>query len=173
MSLGRYSKALEHLVAAGPSHFEASLKLAKDKGLLRELLALTQQQQQEMTLPTEQQQQQQQGVLGPRQRLVVVLGAYGDALLAGRKAEDAAVAYSAAGLIEKALTAYRYVSVYLVGGGALTRWNRLMHPKLCVCGGRGAGGEGRVYKHRGYIVACMQGTGTSMYTDDARWGPGG
>jgi hypothetical protein len=141
MSLGRYSKALEHLVAAGPSHFEASLKLAKDKGLLRKLLALTQQQQQqEMTLPTEQQQQQ-QGVLGPRQRLVVVLGAYGDALLAGRKAEDAAVAYSAAGLIEKALTAYRYVSVYLVGGGVDSLEPSDTSQAVCMWG-KGGGGRG-------------------------------
>jgi elongator complex protein 1 len=108
ISLGRWSKALENLVAAGPAHFEQALKLAREKGLLRQLLALTQQQQQ--------QQQQEDGsgvaggsgvVLSARQRLVAVLSAYGDALMASRKAEDAAVAYSAAGLTEQALGAYR------------------------------------------------------------------
>jgi hypothetical protein len=142
MSLGRYSKALEHLVAAGPSHFEASLKLAKDKGLLRQLLALTQQQQQqEVSTEQQQQQQQQQGVLGTRQRLVAVLGAYGDALLAGRKAEDAAVAYSAAGLMDKALTAYRYVcggvggwgwTCYEIDAKSISRPQRSPHPSLAI-----------------------------------------
>jgi elongator complex protein 1 len=93
MSLGRYDKALGHLVAAGPVHFEAALKFAKDRGLLRQLLALTQQ-------------QQQQGE-GAGQQLVAVLSAYGDSLLDARKAEDAAVAYSAAGLTLQALGAYK------------------------------------------------------------------
>lgn len=109
VSLGRWSKALDDLVTAGPAHFEQALKLAREKGLLRQLLALTQQQQQ--------QQQEEEGgpgagggsgaTLSARQRLVAVLSAYGDALMASRKAEDAAVAYSAAGLTEQALGAYR------------------------------------------------------------------
>jgi elongator complex protein 1 len=96
MSLGRYDKALTHLVSAGPSHFEATLKLAKDRGLLRQLLALTQQQQQQGAADS-----------AAEQRLVAVLSAYGDSLLDARKSEDAAVAYSAAGLIEQALGAYK------------------------------------------------------------------
>lgn len=119
MALGRYSQALNHLVAAGPGHFQATLKLARERGLLRQLLALTQQQH-------EQEQEQQEEVQGSsmaaageesavsgvclsaRQRLVAALSAYGDWLMEGRKAEDAAVAYSAAGLMEQALAAYRY-----------------------------------------------------------------
>ncbi|KAF6250794.1 IKI3 family-domain-containing protein [Scenedesmus sp. NREL 46B-D3] len=103
MSLGHYDKALAHLVAAGPTHFQAALKLAKDRGLLRQLLALTQQQQQ--------QQQQAAGGSG-EQRLVAVLSAYGDALLDARKPEDAAVAYSAAGLTEQALGAYKAANAW-------------------------------------------------------------
>jgi elongator complex protein 1 len=99
MSLGRYDKALTHLVAAGPVHFEAALKLAKDRGLLRQLLALTQQQQQQGEAVG--------GSSSAEQRLVAVLSAYGDALLDSRKPEDAAVAYSAAGLTEQALGAYK------------------------------------------------------------------
>lgn len=95
MSLGRYDRALEHLYAAGPGHFEAALKLAQDKGLLRQLLALTQQR------------KQQGGDTSADEQLIAVLSAYGDALMDARKAEDAAVAYSAAGLMEKALGAYK------------------------------------------------------------------
>jgi elongator complex protein 1 len=94
MSLGRYDKALMHLVKACPAHFEAALKLAKDRGLLRQLLALTQQ-------------QQGPGDSAAEQRLVEVLSAYGDSLLDARKPEDAAVAFSAAGLTEQALGAYK------------------------------------------------------------------
>jgi len=126
MALGRYSQALNHLVAAGPAHFESALKLARERGLLRQLLALTQQQQQQ-----QQQQEEASGsggssgssgsgvaagggvpgsgvCLSAPQRLVAALSAYGDWLMEGRKAEDAAVAYSAAGLMEQALAAYRY-----------------------------------------------------------------
>jgi elongator complex protein 1 len=98
MSLGRYDKALTHLVTVGPAHFDSALKLAKDRGLLRQLLALTQQQQQGGPAP---------GDSAAEQRLVAVLSAYGDALLDARKPEDAAVAYSAAGLTEQALGAYK------------------------------------------------------------------
>lgn len=100
-------------MAAGPAHFNTALKLARDKGLLRQLLALTQQQQQEeadsvdSVLDSSSGGSSGSGVLSARQRLVAVLGALGDALLASRKAEDAAVAYSAAGLMEQALGAYR------------------------------------------------------------------
>ncbi|WIA32299.1 hypothetical protein OEZ86_003144 [Tetradesmus obliquus] len=112
LSLGRYDKALAHLVAAGPAHFDAALKLAKERGLLRQLLALTQQQQQQQQGEaaaggSAQQQQQQQ-----QQRLLAVLAAYGDSLLDGRKAEDAAVAYSAAGLTEHALGAYKAANAW-------------------------------------------------------------
>lgn len=110
MSLGRYSKALDKLVAAGPMHFEAALKLARERGLLRQLLALTQQQQQQQ--PADGSVADSScGVLSPKQRLVAVLSAHGDALMAARKTEDAAVAYSAAGLMEQALGAYRYALV--------------------------------------------------------------
>jgi elongator complex protein 1 len=98
MSLGRYDKALTHLVSAGPAHFEAALKLAKDRGLLRQLLALTQQQQQHCQVAADS---------AAEQRLMAVLSAYGDSLLDARKPEDAAVAYSAAGLTEQALGAYK------------------------------------------------------------------
>lgn len=119
MSLGRYDRALTHLVAAGSRHFDAALKLAKDKGLLRQLLALVQQQQHvahgipsaaaAAAAAENTQQQQQQSDEGPAvvQQLVAVLSAYGDSLLDARKAEDAAVAYSAAGLTEAALGAYK------------------------------------------------------------------
>lgn len=96
MSLARYDRALGHLVAAGHQHFEAALRLATEKGLLRQLLALVQQ-------------QQQGGPSHNNQQLVAVMSAYGDALMDARKAEDAAVAYSAAGLTKKALGAYKWV----------------------------------------------------------------
>jgi elongator complex protein 1 len=92
-------------VSAGPAHFNAALKLAREKGLLRQLLALTQQQQQQQDADSAP--DGSSGVLSGRQRLVAVLGALGDALLSSRKAEDAAVAYSAAGLMEQALGSYR------------------------------------------------------------------
>jgi elongator complex protein 1 len=102
MSLCRYDRALENLVAAGASHFDAALKLAVERGLLRQLLALTQQQQRQQPA-----QVGQAGCLTPGQRLVTVLTAYGDWMMSSRKAEDAAVAYTAAGRLDLALQAYK------------------------------------------------------------------
>eukprot|EP00775_Hariotina_reticulata_P003629 gene3629-3891_t len=99
MSLRRYDRALENLVAAGPRHFDAALKLAVDRGLLRQLLALTKQQQQSAEAVA--------GGLTPHQRLVAVLTAYGDWMISSRKAEDAAVTYTAAGQLDMALQAYK------------------------------------------------------------------
>jgi elongator complex protein 1 len=107
MSLGRYPKAVEHLVAAGPTQFDAALKLARERGLLRQLLALTQQQQQQQQHGLTDGSGGGSGVLSVQQRLVAVLSAYGDMLMDTRKAEDAAVAYHAAGRTEQALNAYR------------------------------------------------------------------
>ena len=36
----RFDKALAHLVAAGDSHFQAALELARKHGLMRQLLRL-------------------------------------------------------------------------------------------------------------------------------------
>lgn len=40
LHLQRYDRALAHLVAAGEGHFAEALELARERGLLRQLLAL-------------------------------------------------------------------------------------------------------------------------------------
>ena len=124
MHLGRFSKALGHLHAAGPWHFEGCLKLAKERGLLRQLLQLQQKEVQGeeeerkrgggLEAAAEDQQQQQQGadgdgvgVLSAKERVERVLEVYGAYLMDQRRAEDAAVAYAAAGRLEHALKAYK------------------------------------------------------------------
>ncbi|BDA44195.1 Elongator complex protein 1 [Coccomyxa sp. Obi] len=86
MHLGRWAHALHDLLQAGDAHFDAALALARDKGLLRELLD---------ALP------------GGDARRARVLEAYGEALAARNLTEDAAVAFLAAGRLEEALTQYK------------------------------------------------------------------
>ncbi|KAK9808650.1 hypothetical protein WJX72_001296 [[Myrmecia] bisecta] len=86
MHLQRYERALPHLLAAGPHHFEQALQLARDKGLLRELLHLVDS--------------------DPAKRRVV-LGVQAEVLAECSRHEDAALAYLAAGRHDQALEQYR------------------------------------------------------------------
>jgi hypothetical protein len=120
--LRRFDRALAHLAAAGPAHFPAALKLAADKGLLRQLIGLMQEQQREAAAagaPGQQQAQEQQqqeegpvpplqrpGAAGAAARLAAALAAHAAALRASRRYEDAAVAFLAAGAPGDALAAY-------------------------------------------------------------------
>ncbi|KAK9834184.1 hypothetical protein WJX81_006434 [Elliptochloris bilobata] len=83
--LGHWPAALRALVAAGDAHADAALQLAKDKGLLRELMAA-----------------QPEGC--PRR--AAAAGALGEVLAAASRPEDAAVALLAAGRPEDALAQY-------------------------------------------------------------------
>eukprot|EP00884_Botryococcus_braunii_P015718 jgi/Botrbrau1/282/Bobra.0022s0250.1 len=85
MALGRFSSALRNLVEAGPSHFPSALKLARDKGLLRELIG-----------------QLKEGEAARREALL----AYAADMAAQNRAEDSALAFLAAGDREAALDRY-------------------------------------------------------------------
>ncbi|KAG2431603.1 hypothetical protein HYH02_013296 [Chlamydomonas schloesseri] len=86
MHLRRHASALGHLVAAGPQHFGQALQLARERGLLRQLLQLYDN--------------------DPAHR-PAVLEAYGEQLEAAKRHDDAAVTYLAAGAGARALAAYR------------------------------------------------------------------
>ncbi|KAL3149903.1 hypothetical protein ABBQ38_013268 [Trebouxia sp. C0009 RCD-2024] len=86
MHLGRFQRALQHLVAAGQEHFPKALQLARAKGLLRELLHL----------------------VGERaEARKAVLEVYGEVLSQRNLQEDAALAFTAAQDLPRALEAYR------------------------------------------------------------------
>jgi elongator complex protein 1 len=102
--LGRYPRALQHLVAAGPDHWEAALLLAQQQGLLRQLLHLLQGR---ASSQEQQQEGQLSGGVSVQEWIRRTLAAYGQALLQQRRAEDAAVAFTAAGDLEAALGAYK------------------------------------------------------------------
>ncbi|GLI58497.1 hypothetical protein VaNZ11_000228 [Volvox africanus] len=99
MSLRRYSSALRNLAQAGPQHFEQALQLARERGLMRQLLKLYE---------------------DDLDRRPVVLDAYGEHLETLKRYEDAALSYMAAGRLEKALHAYRSAGrwrmVFVVAG---------------------------------------------------------
>ncbi|EFJ51885.1 hypothetical protein VOLCADRAFT_87528, partial [Volvox carteri f. nagariensis] len=99
MSLRRYPSALRHLVEAGPQHFEQALQLARERGLLRQLLQLYE---------------------NDTDHRPAVLEAYGEHLEALKRYEDAAVSYLSAGRLDKALRAYRTAGrwrmVFVVAG---------------------------------------------------------
>ncbi|GIL52022.1 hypothetical protein Vafri_7984, partial [Volvox africanus] len=99
MSLRRYSSALRNLAQAGPQHFEQALQLARERGLMRQLLKLYE---------------------DDLDRRPVVLDAYGEHLETLKRYEDAALSYMAAGRLEKALRAYRSAGrwrmVFVVAG---------------------------------------------------------
>eukprot|EP00887_Chlorella_sp_A99_P002271 scaffold10.g2271.t1 len=124
--LGRWERALAHLLAAGPAKHDAALALAKDKGLLRQLLALCQKSgapsaaagpAAAVAAQDSGQQEGQREVQG-RERAVEqgpgalaalrlrALEAYAEALEAKNMPEDAGLAYLAAGLPERAVAAY-------------------------------------------------------------------
>ncbi|GIL71049.1 hypothetical protein Vretimale_4117 [Volvox reticuliferus] len=86
MSLRRYSSALRNLAEAGPEHFEQALQLARERGLMRQLLLLYE---------------------DDVDRRPIVLDAYGEHLETLKRYEDAALSYMAAGRLKKALRAYR------------------------------------------------------------------
>ncbi|KXZ43844.1 hypothetical protein GPECTOR_79g123 [Gonium pectorale] len=86
VSLRRWGSALRNLVEAGPQHFAQALQLARERGLLRQLLQLYE---------------------NDPERRPVVLDAYGEHLEASKRYDDAAVSYMSAGQLEKALRAYR------------------------------------------------------------------
>lgn len=86
MHLGRFDKALQHLVAAGPEHFPKALQLARAKGLLRILLQLV------------------GDNLDNRKEVLVV---YGEVLSQRNLQEDSAVAFTAAGDLPRALESYK------------------------------------------------------------------
>ncbi|KAG2485392.1 hypothetical protein HYH03_015878 [Edaphochlamys debaryana] len=86
MSLRRYGKALASLVEAGPEYFPQALQLAKERGLLRQLLQLYD---------------------SDPDHLPAVLDAYGDHLLDAKRFDDAAVTFLSANQPAKALRAYR------------------------------------------------------------------
>ncbi|EIE25950.1 IKI3-domain-containing protein [Coccomyxa subellipsoidea C-169] len=97
MHLGRWWHALHALLQAGDAHFDAALRLARDKGLLRELLG---------ALPA-----------GDARR-AQVLEAYGEALAARNLTEDAALAFLAAGCLEQALARYKVAGQWCMAFGA-------------------------------------------------------
>lgn len=86
MHLGRFGRALQHLMALQPLHFDDALALARDKGLLRDLLALCK---------------------GDDAQRAAVLSALGESLSLRNMHEDAGVAFAAAGKLESALKCYR------------------------------------------------------------------
>ncbi|GFR43049.1 hypothetical protein Agub_g4055, partial [Astrephomene gubernaculifera] len=86
MSLRRYPAALSNLVQAGPEYFQQALQLARERGLLRQLLQLYD---------------------SDSEHRPAVLDAYGDQLEGSKRYDDAAVTFMAAGQLEKAMRAYR------------------------------------------------------------------
>ncbi|CAK0773220.1 hypothetical protein CVIRNUC_004042 [Coccomyxa viridis] len=84
--LGRWRHALSDLLQAGRAHFEQALALATDKGLLRELLS---------------------ELDGQDPRRTQVMEAYGEQLADRNLAEDSAVAFLAAGVLQKSLQQYK------------------------------------------------------------------
>ncbi|GMH34369.1 hypothetical protein BSKO_02203 [Bryopsis sp. KO-2023] len=84
--LKRFSRALSNLVKAGEGHFEASIKLAQEKGLMHELLAF---------------------VDGDEVKRKVVLGASAEWLLEKNMCDDAGAAFLAAGKTKEAQHAYK------------------------------------------------------------------
>ena len=87
--LRRFDSAVAHLVAAGDEHFPEALALAKEHGLLRALVRLT----------------------GGRPVLRrAAHAALGEGLEVAGRHEDAALAFVAAGDLERAMRAYRLAS---------------------------------------------------------------
>ncbi|PNH07535.1 Elongator complex protein 1 [Tetrabaena socialis] len=99
MHLRRFASALANLAQAGPQHFQQALQLARERGLLRQLLQLYDS--------------------DPDHR-PAVLEAYGEHLEAAKRYDDAAVSYMSAGKLERALRAYRAAGrwrmVFVVAG---------------------------------------------------------
>ena len=107
--LGRWERALAHLLAAGPAHHSTALALARERGLLRQLLALCQEAEGAAAPPPQQQQQQQDGA--EQQRALGALRlrameAYAESLEGRNLPEDAALAFLAAGQADRAVAAY-------------------------------------------------------------------
>lgn len=102
--LGRWPLALQALVDAGDAHFDAALALAREKGLLRLLLKL----------------------VGPEkaEQRAAVHAAAGEELETRGKHEDAALAFVAAGDLEKALRAYRLAGAWRQALGLAARLGR-------------------------------------------------
>lgn len=92
MHLKRFPKALENLVKSGDEHFDGCLNLAKQKGLLHELLAIV---------------DEHESGEDCNKRLRV-LQTSGEWLLDQNMHDDAAVAFLAAGETMKAFEAYKY-----------------------------------------------------------------
>jgi len=129
--LGRHARALAHLAAAGPANFPAALALARERGLLRRLLAITRAQADAEAAAATAATASRGGeaavaadaearlasayatpaVLSAGQRLLLVLAEHGGALAAARKHEDAALAYMCGGLLDRAMLAYRCVTL--------------------------------------------------------------
>ncbi|KAK9849951.1 hypothetical protein WJX84_009719 [Apatococcus fuscideae] len=86
MHLHRFSHALRNLVNAGPDHFQRAIDLARDKGLLRELMKL---------------------VEGDPDQWRATAEAHAGTLSQRSMHEDAAVAFLAAKLPEQALASYQ------------------------------------------------------------------
>ncbi|KAK9859824.1 hypothetical protein WJX84_001803 [Apatococcus fuscideae] len=86
LHLRRFSLAMRDLVDAGPDHFQRAIDLARDKGLLRELMKLVEQDESQWKQVAE---------------------VYAATLSKRNMHEDAAVAYLAAKLPEQALGSYR------------------------------------------------------------------
>lgn len=101
--LQRYDGAVRHLVAAGEAHFPTALELAKKHGLLRLLLQLTE---------------------GQPALRAQVHSAAGEELDSRGKHVDAALAFVAAGDLEKALRAYRLAGQWRQALGLAVRLGR-------------------------------------------------
>ena len=101
--LERYDGAVRHLVEAGEEHFSAALELAKKQNLLRLLLQLTE---------------------GKPALRAQVHNAAGEELDTRGKHEDAALAFIAAGELEKALRAYRLAGQWRQALGLAVRLGR-------------------------------------------------
>eukprot|EP00955_Chlamydomonas_euryale_P109074 365905-Chlamydomonas_euryale.AAC.3 len=156
--LGRWPAALSHLFAAGDTHFDAALSLARQHGLLRQLLALCGPPPPpppplppgSISLPTfgappPQHPQPHQSASPQQLQSVRVLDAYGDELSGERRHEDAAVTFVAAGRFDKAMQVWGFrgegVAPRLRGVGLLMgghcRWGS--GAAVAGCGGRGCG----------------------------------
>ena len=115
--LRRWPRALENLAEAGPAHFEAALRLARERGLVRQLIAVVQRQADEAAAAATAAATAggtdsaaavaaAEAAAAANARLAAALRAHAEALAAARRHEDAAVALLAAGDADAALAAY-------------------------------------------------------------------